>query len=49
MTADQYDAIVESLYKKGVHPDPGLELQLCLGSGDQIKVSLPFDSKEHFE
>jgi len=26
MTADQYDAILESLYKECVHPDPGLEL-----------------------
>ena len=26
MTAEQYDAIVERLYKEGVHPDPGLEL-----------------------
>ena len=49
MTADQYDAILESLYKEGVHPDPGLESQLCFWSGDQIKVSLLFDSKEHFE
>ena len=49
MTAEQYDAIVERLYKEGVHPDPGLELELCFGSGDKMKVSLLFDSKEHFE
>ena len=49
MTAKQYDAIVERLYKEGVHPDPGLELELCFGSGDQMKVSLLFDSMEHFE
>ena len=49
MTAEQYDAIVERMYKEGVHPDPGLELELCFGSGDQMKVSLLFDSKEHFE
>ena len=23
MTADQYDAILERLYKEGFHPDPG--------------------------
>ena len=49
MTAEQYDTIVERLYKEGVHPDPGLELELCFGTGDQMKVSLLFDSKEHFE
>ena len=49
MTAKQYDAIVERLYMEGVHPDPGLELELCFGSGDQMKVSLLFDSMEHFE
>jgi len=49
MTAEQYDAIVKRLYKEGVHPDPGLELELCFGSGDQMKVSLLFDSMEHFE
>lgn len=49
MTAEQYDAIVERLYKEGVHPDPGLELELCFGSGDQMKVSLLFDSIKHFE
>ena len=49
MTAEQYDTIVERLYKEGIHPDPGLELELCFGTGDQMKVSLLFDSKEHFE
>ena len=49
MTAGQYDSIVERLYKEGIHPDPGLELELCFGSGDQMKVSLLFDSMEHFE
>ena len=49
MTAEQYDSIVERLYKEGVHPDPGLELELSFGSGDQMKVSLLFESMEHFE
>ena len=48
MTAEQYNAIVERLYKEGIHRDPGLELELCFGSGDKMKVSLLFDSKEHF-
>ena len=45
MTAE-YNAIVERMYMR-VHPDPGLELELCFGSGDQMKVFV-FDSKEHF-
>ena len=49
MTAEQYDSIVERLYKEGVHPDPGFELELSFGSGDQMKVSLLFESMEHFE
>ena len=29
MTAEQYDKIVERLWKEEIHPDPGLELELC--------------------
>ena len=35
MTSDQYDAIVARLYKEGIHPADGLELEVCFGSGDQ--------------
>ena len=49
MTADQYDAIVARLYKEGIHPADGLELEVCFGSGDQMKVSLLFDSMDSFE
>ena len=31
MTAKQCDTILERLYKEVVHPDPGLELELCFG------------------
>ena len=27
----------------------GLELEVCFGSGDQMKVSLLFDSQEHLD
>ena len=40
MTADQYDAILARLYKEGIHPAHGLELEVCFGSGDQMKASL---------
>jgi hypothetical protein len=49
MTADQYDAIVARLYKEGIHPADGLELEVCFGSGDQMKVSILFDSMAAFE
>ena len=46
MTAEQCDAIVARLYEEGIHPASGLELEVCFGSGDQMKVSVLFDSKE---
>ena len=49
MTADQYDAIVARLYEKGIHPADGLELEVCFGSGDQMKVSILFDSMDAFK
>ena len=49
MTADQYAAIVNRLYDEGIHPADGLELEVCFGSGDQMKVSLLFDSIEAFD
>ena len=49
MTADQYDAIVAHLYEKGIHPADGLELEVCFGSGDQMKVSILFDSMDAFK
>ena len=49
MTADQYDAILARLCEEGIYPADGLESELCFGSGDQMKVSLLFDSIEAFE
>mgnify|MGYP003389798986 FL=1 len=49
LTAEQYDSVVARLYKEGIHPAPGLELEVCYGSGDQMKVSVLFDSKEHLD
>ena len=34
MTAEQYETILERLYRDSIHPDPGLEPELCFGSGD---------------
>ncbi len=49
MTADQYDAIIARLSKEGIHLADGLELEVCFGSGDQMKVSILFDSMAAFE
>ena len=49
MTSEQYDVIVNRLYKEGVHPAEGLELEIAFGSGDQMKVSILFDSMEAFQ
>mgnify|MGYP000372821434 CR=1 FL=1 len=49
MTAEQYDAILARLYEEGIHPAEGLELEVFFGSGDQMKVSLLFDSMDAFE
>ena len=49
MTAAQYDTILTRLYEEGIQPAPGLELEVCYGSGDQMKVSVLFDSQEHLD
>ena len=49
MTAEQYDAILARLYEEGIHPAEGLELEVCFGDGDQMKVSVLFDSMDAFE
>ena len=49
MTAEQYDAILARLYEEGIHPAEGLELEVCFGSGEQMKVSVLFDSMDAFE
>ena len=49
LTAEQYDAVLARLYEEGVQPAPGLELEVCFGSGDQMKVSVLFDSQEHLD
>lgn len=49
MTSQQYDAILARLYEEGIQPAPGLELEVCYGSGDKMKVSVLFDSQEAFD
>ena len=49
LTADQYDQVVRRLNEEGISPADGLDYELCFGSGDQMKVSLVWDSKEQLD
>ena len=49
LTAEQYDQVVSRLKEEGISPADGLDYEVCFGSGDQLKVSLVWDSKEQFE
>ena len=49
MTAEQYDAILKKEIELGVHPVKGLEFEVCFGEGDQMKVSVVYDSMVAFE
>ena len=49
LTAEQYDKVVRRLNEEGISPADGLDYELCFGSGDQLKVSLVWDSKEQFD
>jgi hypothetical protein len=49
LTSDQYDRVVHTLNEKNITPADGLDYELCFGSGDKMRVSLVWDSKEQFE
>ena len=49
LTAEQYDHVVRRLEEEGVSPAHGLDYELCYGSGDQLKVSLVWDSKDQLD
>jgi len=48
LTADQYDRVVRRLNEEGISPADGLDYEVCFGSGDNMKVSLVWDSEEQF-
>ena len=48
LTSDQYDDVVRRLNEENVSPADGLDYEVCFGSGDKLKVSLVWDSKEQF-
>ncbi len=49
LTREQYDAAVALQYERGVFPSPGLDIEVCFGAGDQMKVSILYDSMEAFQ
>jgi hypothetical protein len=49
LTAEQYDSVVRRLNEEGVSPADGLDYEICFGSGDNLKVSLVWDSKEQLD
>jgi hypothetical protein len=49
LTAEQYDAVVTRLTAEGIQPAEGLEFEVCFGTGDDMKVSMVWDTPEQFE
>jgi hypothetical protein len=49
LTAEQYDTVVRRLTDEGILPADGLNYEVCFGSGDQLKVSQVWDSKEQMD
>ena len=47
MTAEQYEAVGKQL--EASWPPDGLELHVCFGSGDQLKVSEVWESREKMD
>ena len=46
LTAAQYDDAVQRMTEAGIYPAEGLEYEICFGSGDKMKVSQVWDTKE---
>ncbi len=49
LTADQYDSAVRRLNEEGVLPADGLDYEICFGSGDGLRISQVWDSKEQLD
>ena len=49
LTSDQYDQVVRRLNEEGVFPADGLDYELCFGSGDNMRVSQVWDSKQQLD
>ena len=49
LTAEQYDTVVARLTEEGIQPAEGLDYEVCFGSGDQMRVSLVWDTQEQLD
>jgi hypothetical protein len=49
LTAEQYDRVVRRLQEEGLSPADGLDYETAFDSGDQLRVSVVWDSQEQFE
>ena len=49
LNTQQYDDTVKQLEEAGDFPPDGLDLHVCFGSGDNLKVSEVWDSQEQFD
>jgi hypothetical protein len=49
LSAEQYDESIRRLQEAGPWPPDGLELHVCFGSGDPLRVSEVWASQEQFE
>ena len=49
LSTEQYDESIRRLQADGPWPPDGLELHVCFGSGDALRVSEVWASQEQFE
>ncbi len=49
LTAEQYDTVVARLTEEGIAPADGLDYEVCFGTGDQMRVSIVWDTQEQLE
>jgi len=49
MTAEQYDAVSAKVQSTTEWPPDGLQIHVCFGSGDQLRVSEVWESREKMD
>lgn len=49
MNAGQYDAVAKKLADSGNWPPDGMELHVCFGSGDALRVSEVWESRNKLD
>jgi hypothetical protein len=49
LTAEEYDKVVARLSADDVFPAEGLDYEICFGSGDKMRVSQVWDTREQLD